>query len=69
MLQKVVELRKPRDSAALQCGKACLSEKLFKDTSRLRLECRHSLQKDLGDVSGKASLTALGSGKPQRNTS
>jgi hypothetical protein len=39
-----------------------------KDISRLRLEKRrHSLQKIFG-VSGKANLTALGRGKPQRNS-
>ena len=56
-----------RGFAAPQCGKARLSENSLKIFSRLRLERRRSLQKDLRDLSGKASLTAVGRGKPQRN--
>jgi hypothetical protein len=33
-------------------------------SSRLRLDGRHSLKRDVDALSGKASLTALGSGKP-----
>jgi hypothetical protein len=52
-----------------QCGKACLSENSLTIFRGYASNCRHSLQNDLSGFYGKASLTALESGKPQRNVS
>jgi len=63
-----MEQRKPCGSAALQCGKACLSEKSWRYFRGYASTAGIACQKRSGGA-GKASLTALVGGQPQTQAS
>jgi len=51
--------------AAPQCGKACLTENMINLSAGYACGFRRSLEIFFKRVLGKASLSALGSGKPR----